>query len=237
MLTATPTNEPTVTPKPPSTSTITPKKTSTVTPRPFLISYTFYSDGGDDLWRCLYGYGEPAFILYTDGLLVFLRDSQYWQSFLSQDDITALLDNLSNTGLFLHAEAEYNDGNSELLVDGKRYYAPWNLSDSDPLAQAIDVIIEFQPKDMVQYIPESLLLEIYQVSDWKTIGRYLPQPTPIVQEWVNDPLSEYGEVWETISGKDVPVVMAQFGGFPDVQLLKDGEIYYIAAICADFPRP
>ena len=59
------------------------------------------------------------FILYNDGLLVFLKDGQYWQSFLSQDKITDLFDQLTNTGLFLHSVNEYRSGNSELELNGK----------------------------------------------------------------------------------------------------------------------
>jgi len=75
-LTTTSTKRLTVTPKSTSTSTIIPTKAPTATLKPFLISYTFYPDGGDDLWICLGGHFRPTFILYSDGLLVFLRDGQ-----------------------------------------------------------------------------------------------------------------------------------------------------------------
>lgn len=145
----TPTETPSFVPKPTQTLTATPNKRDgnntfgqfgaeplilpsetplpTVTPKPFLISYTFYQDGGDDLGICLRGVFRPDFILYTDGQLVFLRDGQYWQAFLSQDEITELFVRLSNTDLFLCSEEEYNEGNSVLILNGNKYAAPWNL--------------------------------------------------------------------------------------------------------------
>jgi hypothetical protein len=180
----------------------------------------------------LLGLGYPRFILYSDGLLVFLRDGQYWQSSLSKDEIKALFDDLSEVGLFLLSENDYSIGNNSLEVNGKTYFFPSTLTDSDPLSPALDIIFQYQPKDLNELIPDSFLLAIYQIPDLKSVERYFPQPTPVVRNWENDPLSEYGEVWKVIRGNDVPIVMAQFNGFPDFQILKKGNTYYIAAICA-----
>jgi hypothetical protein len=231
-LTTVRTTRPTGTPDSITTSKITPVYTPTPEPKPFLISYTYYPDGGDDLWICLLGLGYPRFILYSDGLLVFLRDGQYWQSSLSKDEIKALFDDLSEVGLFLLSENDYSIGNNSLEVNGKTYFFPSTLTDSDPLSPALDIIFQYQPKDLNELIPDSFLLAIYQIPDLKSVERYFPQPTPVVRNWENDPLSEYGEVWKVIRGNDVPIVMAQFNGFPDFQILKKGNTYYIAAICA-----
>jgi hypothetical protein len=214
-------------------SKITPVYTSTPEPKPFLISYTYYSDGGDDLALCLLGHGDPTFILYSDGLLVFRRDRQYWQSTLSKDDIKALFDDLTETGLFLLSENDYSDGNNVLEVNGKSYFFPSVLPESDPLTQALGIIYQYQPEDIIEFVPESLLLAIYQITDLESVETFLPQPTPVVRNWENNPLSEYNEVWNVIRGNDVPIVMAQFNGFPDFQILKKGNTYYIAMICAN----
>jgi len=234
-LTIVPTIQPTGAPESIPTSKIIPVYTPTPEPKPFLISYTYYPDGGDDLWICLLGLGNPTFILYSDGLLVFLMDGQYWQSSLSKDDIKALFENLSEAGLFLLSENDYSNGNNLLEVNGKRYSFPSDLPDSDPLSRALDIIFQYEhkSKDLNEFIPDSLLLAIYQITDLESVESFFPQPTPVVRNWENDPLSEYGEGWKVIRGNDVPIVMAQFNDFPDFQILKKGNTYYIAAICAN----
>lgn len=212
-----------------------PTQTPTNIPRPYIISYTTYTDGGDDLFICLQGVAQPQFILYDDGVLIKLEDG-YLQSMLSQDEITALLSNISNTGLLHLAEKDFPEGNSVLSVNGKIFHAPWNLPSTDPLAKAIDVVLNFQPKQSSRYIPETLLLEVFSIDKLnETVETYLRQPESDIPAWANSPLSKYVAGWQIISGKDLPIVMGQFDRFPDVHIFRDNDLYYVAAICANYP--
>jgi hypothetical protein len=183
------------------------------------------------------GASRPSFLLYTDGRLVFLQDRQYWQAVLSQAEISALMEKITNTGLFQRSEKEYNEGNNVLIVNGKRYYAASNLSDSDPLGQALHIIFQYRPKNLERYMPERLTLVISPVGNLDAIVNFLPQPTPIVKNLEDSPLAEYGDVWKVISGEEVPEVIAQFDSFPGIRLFKKNDVFYFAMICADYPYP
>jgi len=210
--------------------------TATNTQRPFLISYTYYSDGGDDLSTCLQGVARPLFILYEDGELIVLRNG-YKHTTLSQNEINVLLNNIEATGLFERSEKEYSEGRDELMINGKRYYLAFDTPHSDPLWKVFDIVINFQPENLSRYTPENLLLEIYQIDELKSIERFFPQPTPDIQNWKKSPLHEFGEVWQTISGENVPKVIDQFNNFPDFRIFQEGNKYYVASICGSFPFP
>jgi hypothetical protein len=235
--TLTSTNTPTITPKPTPTPTVTSTMMFTATPEPFLISFTPYSDGGDDLYICLHGIARPTFILYPDGKLVFLEDGQYLQSQLSTDEVQDLGDRLKDTGLFRRSEGNYLEGNSVLSVNGKTYLKSWDLPATDPLSQAIDIVIHYQPSISVRYVPESLFLGIWQYKDLETLDKFLAEWKPEISDWESSLLYNYGESWNVISGEDVAVVMSQFKDFPDFQVFKKGDDYFVAFICATYPYP
>lgn len=217
--------------------TISPTSEITLTPGPdsILISYAYNSDGGDDLELCLMGHGRLSIVLYGDGSFIRLRERQYWQSHVTDEEIAALFDELAMTGLFLHTEEEYREGGNVLEVKGKRYIALSDLSDDDPLSRAMKILFQYKPVDEVKYMPDELLLGISRVIDLEAIERYYTQEEPIVNDWESDPLSAYGEVWKVIRGEELLNVMAQFESFPDYKLLRDGDTYYIAMICGISP--
>jgi hypothetical protein len=78
---------------------------------------------------------------------------------------------------------------------------------------------------------------IFKNNDIGVFASFFPQPTPQIRNWKDNPLSEYGSVWEVFSGEDVPKIMAQFDSFPGFHILKDDQTYYITAFCAEYPFP
>lgn len=234
-LTKTPTPARPASSTPTETAIPSPSQTTAPTPQPFLISYTYYPDGGDELFICLLGHARPSYILYTDGRFVYLREGQYWQAVLSPAEISSIFDRISSTGLLQHSEKEYRDGNNEFTVNGNSYYALSDLPDTDPLSQAMKIFYNYQPENVEKYVPDSLYLQIYQVSDISIYNDLLSSRKLVVRDWEGEPFSEYGMVWKTISGEEVGRLMAQFDSFPGVQILKEEQSYYIASICADYP--
>ncbi len=229
-----------------TTPTITPTPmplllpTATATPRPSILSYSTYTDGGDDFDRCMLVSDQPSFILYQDGVLIRFR-KMYLQSKLSQAEIASLLNKITATGLLEHAQKEYSDGFGVLTIGDKSFFGPIGSippSTSDPLSKAILIVNNYEPKKESRYMPENLTLEIFATVELdEVIERLLPKPTPVFRDWRNSPLSEYGEGWNFITGKDLPKVMSQFSKFPDLQVFQDSttKLYYVAAICANYP--
>jgi hypothetical protein len=124
-----------------------------------------------------------------------------------------------------------------LIINGKSFHASGNLPDADPLNNAIKTVIFFQEKNETRYVPEDLWLDIFSLAELNdAIKGWLPKPHPVFQKWQDSPLFEYGEGWHTITGKDLPKVMAQFNEFPGFRVYQDSEtkLYYIAAICANY---
>jgi hypothetical protein len=218
--------------------TVTPSSlslpTETTFQRPFLISYTFYRDGGDELTGCIQGVTQPQFRLYEDGELIVLKDG-YKHTVLSRNEITELMDRITGTGLFNHSTDEYSEGWEELIIEGKRYYLKYGALHSDPLWQVFDIVTNYQPKNLSRYIPESLFLGVYQ-TNWEYINNSFFQSTPVVeQNWIDSPLFKFGEGWQIIKGGDVPLVMENFDNFPDFRIFQQNRKYYVASICANFP--
>lgn len=214
--------------------TISPTPEIAFTPEPdsIILSYTYHSDGGDDLLLCLLGDGRPSIVLYGDGSFIRLQEGQYWQSYLTDEEITTLLDELAATGLFRHTEGEYREGGNVFIVKGKSYIAPSNLPETDPLSRAMRILFKYKPQDRVKYVPDELLLGIYRITDMEGVEGFFPQSVPVVNDWESDPLSAYGEVWKVVRDEELLKVMAQFDSFPAFKLLRDGDTYYIASICA-----
>lgn len=236
-ITKTPINTRKVTVEP--TSVSSPTSTATNTPKPFLIAYSYSSDGGDDLVRCIQeDTGNPRFILYQDGVLIRYGQPYYLQSQLSQNEIDKLMDEISKTGLFQEDHSKYQAGNSALVINGKTYFVPYDLPDGDALQKALEVILSFQPQNATKFVPQNMILMVFSVFELDDIIKnWLAEPNPVFQSWQQSPLFKYGKGWFTITGEDVPIVMEQFPGFPGFRIFQDDKSnrYYIAAICTIYP--
>ncbi len=221
------------------TLTSLPTTTATNTPKPFLIAYSYGSDGGDDLVRCIQeDTGNPRFILYQDGVLIRHGQPYYLQSQLSQTEIDKLMDEITKTGLFQEADSKYQAGNSALVINGKTYFVPYDLPEEDPLRKALEVILSFQSQNATKFVPQNLLLMVFSVFELDDIIKnWLPEPNPVFQTWQQSPLARFKEGWFTITGEDVPMVMEQFPGFPGFRVFQDdnSKRYYVAAICTIYP--
>lgn len=199
-----------------------------------LISYTVYSEGGDELTLCLQDISHPIFVLYDDGQLIFLRNGQFLESSLTSEDIESLLAEIDQTGIFSVTESS---GLAVLFVKGNYY----NFSPSDypegAIQQTMNILNQLQPEQTVPYVPETLFLWIYPIKSLQSVEQLLPKPVPEIQNWSTDlpHLSEFGGGFINVSGENLPKVMAHFDSFPDYGIFKDGSSLYLTAICAHTP--
>ena len=216
-----------------------PTTTATNTPKPFLIAYSYGSDGGDEFVRCIQeATGNPTFILYQDGVLIRKRQPYYLQSQLAQSEIDKLMDKVTKTGLFQEDDGKYQEGSSALVINGKTYFIAYDLPETDPLRKALEIILTFQPSNATQFIPQSLILMIFSAVELDDIViSWLADPNPVFQSWQQSPLVRFKEGWFTITGEDVPIVIEQFPGFPGFRVYQDdnSKRFYVAAICTIYP--
>lgn len=201
-----------------------------------LISYTNYIDGGDELINCLEGYGQPNFILYDNGHLVIYKNSRYWETILSQEEITSLLAEIENTGI-LSVENGEKEGFDRLILKGNIYHFSRHSFPNKSIEQTIGIINQFQPSNLKSYVPGNLLLWVYPVESLTPFEEVLPKPIPQIQAWSAElePLSKIGIGFINLHGERLPGIMKQFNGFPDYQIFKEESTLYISAICANFP--
>ncbi len=209
--------------------------TSTPDKRDELISYTIYVDGGDELINCLEGYGQPNFILYDDGQLVVYRNKQYLETVLLQEEVNSLLNAIESTGILGLGENE-DEGFERLIIKGKVYHFFRSNFPNAAIEKTINIIEQFQPPNLVPYIPKNLVLWIYPVESLAPFEESLPRPVPQVKDWSSElkPLSKFHIGFRDMSGDMLPTIMKQFNGFPDYQIFKEGNNLSITAICANF---
>lgn len=203
--------------------------TPTFDPNEVLVSYTQYSDGGDEIKKCVSVTGWPQFLLYANGQLIIYRDAQYWESILSQSEISLLLKKIENTGI-LNLGKVKEDGWEELIVKGRRYYS----SAETAIGETLEIIEHFDPESRKSYVPERLHWRVFPVDNPDFLKDGLPEPVPPTRKWIKGSgakaLSEYG-LFQELKGQEMLSIMAQFDHFPAYQVFEENELLYITAIC------
>lgn len=240
------------------TNTLTPEPT--LTPKPLssndvLISYTRYAgDGTDEITSCLNAYYLYRFVLYRDGQLIMFDETRYLETTINQTEIDKLLSEIDGTGFssligngdqYIHnapTPSFANGWGSNITVSGKSIIIDVMQSNYviEPIANALDIIANYKPKDLKPYMPESIVLFVFPEHGTE-FESFQPAAEGPVMNWSVDSIDLYnmvvdhvGQQPHYVSGYTVSFLMQQLKTVPAFRKVEQNGQSYLVLACPNF---
>lgn len=240
------------------TNTLTPEPT--LTPKPLssndvLISYTRYAgDGTDEITSCLNAYYLYRFVLYRDGQLIAFDKTRYLETIINQSEIDKLLSEIDRTGFssLIGNGDQYirnaptpsfaNGWGSNITVSGKSIIIDDMQSNYviESVANTLDIIANYKPKDLKPYIPESIVLFVFQ-EHGAEFESFQPAAEGPVLNWSVDSIDLYnmvvgplGQQPHYVSGYTVSFLMQQLKTVPTFRKVEQNGQSYLVLACPNF---
>ena len=239
-ITLSPTHKPTFTPSP--------------TPKPYLIKRSSGAgDGASEIYHCLTSaYPYPKFILYADGQLIIREGRGFVETYLTTEEIQALLTEIENTGFLelgppgfylddsvvydLPEGLQYGEGGwgEEISVQGVNVSLIAGISQYavQPIKDTLSIIGHYQPpRETYPYHPTELTMFIL---DANTPADELVGRTPaLARAWpAGLPDLEFGWLVQYDQSQTSSLIQAGvFEYFPGLGIFTQNGIDYLVIAC------